>query len=124
MRTLKQKLAALPKERRARIAARAAELEAEEMSLQALRQARKLTQERMAKTLGIAQESVSRLEKRKDVLLSTLNQYVEAMGGQLRVTVDFPDRPSIRLSDLQATPRGPRHPPRKSVSQKRAAGAK
>lgn len=124
MKTLKQKLAALPKERRTRIARRADELEAEEMSLQALRQARKLTQVRMAKALGIAQESVSRLEKRKDVLFSTLNQYVEAMGGQLRVTVDFPDRPSVRLSDLQAASRPRRQPAPKPAARRRTVGAK
>jgi transcriptional regulator with XRE-family HTH domain len=98
--TLTEKLASLPKARRKRIAARAAELEAEELSLRALRQARKLTQEHMAKALGVAQESVSRLETRKDVLISTLNHYVEAMGGRLRVTVEFPDMPPVRLAEL------------------------
>lgn len=114
--SLRKKLEALPKERRARIATRAAELEAEEMSLQALRRARKLTQERMAKLLGVAQESVSRLEKRRDVLISTLDHYVQAMGGRLRVTVEFPDYPSVRLADL---------PPvtgRSSMRRKRDAG--
>jgi transcriptional regulator with XRE-family HTH domain len=105
MTTLKEKLRTLPKARQARIAARAAELEAEEMSLRALRQARRLTQERMARALGVAQENVSRLEKRKDVLLSTLNHYVEAMGGRLKVIVEFPDRPAVKLADLPAPAR-------------------
>jgi DNA-binding XRE family transcriptional regulator len=112
--TLKKKLQALPKNRQTRIAKRVAELVAEEMSLQALRQARALTQAHMAKTLGVAQESVSRLEKRKDVLLSTLSHYVEAMGGRLRVTVEFPDHPAVRLADL---PR-PARKSRKSVVTK------
>jgi DNA-binding XRE family transcriptional regulator len=101
--TLHEKLASLPKARRARIMARAAELEAEEMSLRVLRQARKLTQQRLAKKMGVAQGNVSRIETRKDVLLSTLGHYVEAMGGRLNVTVEFPDRPAVRLVDHVAS---------------------
>ena len=58
---------------RRKVEARAAELIAEEMTLRELRKARKLTQVRMAKTLGVTQDSVSRLEKRSDLLLSTLS---------------------------------------------------
>ena len=58
-----------PAQRR-KVEARAAQLIAEEMTLRELRHARKLTQVRMAKTLGITQDSVSRLEKRSDLLLS------------------------------------------------------
>ena len=52
---------------RKKVEARAAQLIAEEMTLRELRHARKLTQVRMAKTLGITQDSVSRLEKRSDL---------------------------------------------------------
>jgi DNA-binding XRE family transcriptional regulator len=58
--------------RRKKVEARAAALIAEEMSLRELRQAYKLTQQRVAKKLGIGQEGVSKLEKRTDLLLSTL----------------------------------------------------
>ncbi len=78
--------------RRKKIAARAAQLIAEEMTLQELRCARKLTQVRLAKTLGISQDGVSRLEKRSDLLLSTLRKTVEAMGGSLSLVAEFPDR--------------------------------
>lgn len=47
------------------------------------RQAHKLTQKRMAQVLGIGQDSVSRLEQRSDLLISTLRGYVEALGGRL-----------------------------------------
>ena len=57
---------------RKKVEAREAELIAEEMTLRELRKARKLTQVLMAKELGITQDSVSRLEKRSDLLLSTL----------------------------------------------------
>ena len=83
MKTLNQKIGDLGPARRKRITTRAAALITEEMTLQKLRQARKLTQVRMAKTLGISQDGVSRLEKRSDLLLSTLRKSVEAMGGNL-----------------------------------------
>ena len=76
------------------------DLVAEEMSLRDLRRAHELTQERLAEFLGIGQEGVSRLEKRADLLLSTLRGYVEAMGGRLRLVADFPDRPPVVLSGL------------------------
>ena len=59
---------ALSPARRKKIEGRAAQLMAEEMTLQELRQARKLTQVRMAKSLGITQDGVSRLEKRSNSL--------------------------------------------------------
>jgi len=58
--------------RRRRVEARAAELIAKEMTLRELRKARKVTQVRIARALGIRQDEVSRLEKRNDLLLSTL----------------------------------------------------
>jgi len=85
---------------RKKIETRAAALIAEEMSLRELRRARKLTQVRMAKTLGITQDSVSRLEKRSDLLLSTLRKTVKAMGGNLLLIAKFPDRPPVVLSGL------------------------
>jgi len=85
---------------RRKVEARATELIAEEMTLRELRQARKLTQVRIAKTLGISQDSVSRLEKRSDLLLSTLRKTVEAMGGNLSLVAEFPDRAPVVLSGI------------------------
>jgi len=76
------KIRHLSPSRRKKVEARAAELIAEEMTLRELRKARKLTQVRVARSLGITQDSVSRLEKRSDLLLSTLRKTVEAMGRQ------------------------------------------
>jgi transcriptional regulator with XRE-family HTH domain len=70
------------------------------MTLQDLRKARELTQQRMAELLGIKQANVSRIEKRSDLLLSTLGSYVAAMGGRLRLVAEFPDRPPVVLSKL------------------------
>ncbi|MDZ8106282.1 MAG: XRE family transcriptional regulator [Nostoc sp. DedQUE12a] len=90
----------LSPQRRAKIEARAQELIAENMTLQDIRKARKLTQESMAEQLGIRQDSVSRLEKRADLLLSTLRSYVKAMGGELKLVAEFPDRPPVIISAL------------------------
>ena len=98
--TLKQKMASLSPARRKKVEARAAELIAEEKSLRDLRQALALTQERMAESLGIGQEGISRIEKRSDLLISTLRDYVEAMGGELRLVAEFPDRPPVILKGL------------------------
>jgi hypothetical protein len=99
MKTLDQAIAKLPASRRRKVTARAAQLIAEEHALRQLRKARDLTQERMAKLLGIGQDSVSRLESRSDLLLSTLRGYVEAMGGSLKLVVEFPDSTAV-LSSL------------------------
>jgi transcriptional regulator with XRE-family HTH domain len=91
MRNLDQIIAKLPPERRARVEAGAQKLIAEEMALRHLRQARDLTQQRMAKLLHIDQAGISKLESRSDMLLSTLRGYVQAMGGSLRLIAEFPD---------------------------------
>jgi hypothetical protein len=54
----------------------------------------------MAKALGVTQDSISRLEKRSDLLLSTLRKTVEAMGGNLSLVAEFPDRPPVVLAGI------------------------
>jgi DNA-binding XRE family transcriptional regulator len=88
-----------PAERK-KVEDRATEIVAEEMSLRDLRKARKLTQARVAKRLGITQDSVSRLEKRSDLLVSTLRKTVRAMGGDVRIVAEFPNRRPITLTAL------------------------
>ena len=70
------------------------------MTLQELRRARKLTQVSVAKALGITQDSVSRLEKRRDILFSTLRKTVQVMGGNLSLVAGFPDRAPVVLSGI------------------------
>jgi DNA-binding XRE family transcriptional regulator len=96
MTNLEQLRKELSPARRKKIEARAAELLAEEMTLQELRRARKLTQVRIAKKLGVSQDGISKLEKRSDLLLSTLRKTVEAMGGSLSLVAEFPDPQSCR----------------------------
>ncbi len=94
------KIRKLSPAQRKKVETRAAELVAEEMTLRELRKARKLTQVRMAKALGVTQDSVSRLEKRSDLLLSTLRKTVQAMGGNLSLVAEFPDRAPVVLSGI------------------------
>ncbi|MBD2773587.1 helix-turn-helix domain-containing protein [Iningainema tapete] len=95
--TLREKLKQLPPERRKKIEEESAFLIAEEMTRQQLRQALKLTQEQIAELLQIDQGNVSRLEQRTDLMLSTLRKYIAAMGGELRLVVEFPNQPPITL---------------------------
>jgi DNA-binding XRE family transcriptional regulator len=116
--TLENKLAGLSPARRKRVEARTAELIAEEQSLCDLRHALALTQEHMAEELGIGQDGISRLEKRSDLLLSTLRNYIEAMGGKLRLVAEFPNRPPVFLGGLQGMA-GVRLPHRAKSSESR-----
>ena len=119
--TLRNKIAQLTPERRARIEAEADRLHAEYQTLKDLRKARDLTQARLAEALGIRQATIAQLEKRSDLMISTLRSYVEAMGGRLRLTVEFPDRAPVSLEGLGdiEEPR-PRHqaPTRRAASPK------
>jgi predicted transcriptional regulator len=98
--TLEEMMNQLPKERQEKIEAMAAELIAEEMSLRELRQELNLTQEHIAQKLGINQESVSRTEKRTDLMLSTVRNHIEALGGELQLLVHLPNRPPITLKEF------------------------
>ena len=64
----------------------------------------------VAKKLGITQDSVSRLVKRSDLLLSTLRKTVEAMGGNLSLVAQFPDRAPVVLSGIADDDTGPKKP--------------
>ena len=95
-RKLDDLMAALPKERQQRVQARAMEL----ATLKDLRLVAQQTQEQLAATLGVGQDTISRLEKRSDMLLSTLRHYVESMGGKLELVVQFPNRSPMVIEHL------------------------
>ncbi len=62
-----------------------------QLPLWELRQARELTQGKLATLLDRKQAAVSRLERRTDMYVSTLRNYIEAMGGRLRIVAQFED---------------------------------
>jgi len=71
-----------------------------EMPLQELRQARKVSQEQMAKSLHTRQSNISRIEKRADMYISTLRNVIKAMGGDLEIVARFPDG-NVRINQFE-----------------------
>lgn len=114
-RKLDDVMAALPAPRRQRVEERAMEL----ATLKDLRKAAQQTQEELAAALGVGQDTISRLEKRSDMLLSTLRHYVESMGGKLDLVAQFPNRPPVIIEHLgvETAPR------RKAAAVRRGAGS-
>lgn len=49
-----------------------------------------LTQARLAPKVGVSQSDLSKLERRRDVRLSSLQSYARALGGRLRILFDLP----------------------------------
>ncbi len=117
-RTLGEKLKTLPAARRRKINARAKELIAEEASLQDLRKAMGKTQVELAKTLDVGQDAISRVEKRADMLLSTLSDHVRGLGGELTLVAEFPDRAPVRISGFGSLSKSARKP--ETATRKRA----
>lgn len=73
-----------------------------EMPLYELRNARQLTQEKLAKELNVKQSAVSKLERRADMYVSTLREFVRAMGGELEITARFPEG-TVRINHFEET---------------------
>ncbi|MGI9377716.1 MAG: XRE family transcriptional regulator [Tsuneonella suprasediminis] len=99
-RSLNDIIAALPVDEQEAIEARYRELKQEVESLRELRQIAGKAQEDIATALNIKQPSVSKIEKQADMYLSTLRGYVEAIGGELELTVKLPSRPLLHLRSL------------------------
>lgn len=95
-------LAKLPEEERRAVEQRGAELIEEEATLRQLRKAREQSQEELARTLGVKQAAISKLERRADMYVSTLRGLIEAMGGTLEIVARFPGHPPVRLSQFEA----------------------
>lgn len=87
LRTYDEEFAKLPKERQEKIK-RSAEEMMIDLQLYKIREELQLTQQQMADAMGIAQPAVVALEKRgKDIKLSSMKRYIEAMGGELSLSV-------------------------------------
>ena len=98
--SLKDKMNVLSTERKNIIQERATQLIAEEMTLRDLRLALEKTQEDLGEILHMKQEGISRLEKRSDMLISTLSKYITAMGGSLKLMAEFPNRKPIEIHGI------------------------
>ena len=85
--------------RRARNEAAAAKM-IDEMALDELREARDLTQEQLARLLHVNQAAVSKMERRADMYITTLQGVVKAMGGRLEIRAVFPNG-VVRINQFQ-----------------------
>jgi len=98
----KEILKDMPPARREKIGRRIRETVAA-MHLDELRRARQMTQTKLAETLGVNQGEVSKIEHRTDLYLSTLSEYVEALGGTLEIRAIFPDS-EVRITQFESLP--------------------
>ncbi len=96
--TLDKFISNLPKKQQKEIDKKFQTIKAEYLALQDLRKAMKLTQEEVAHELNMGQGNLSRLEKRSDLMISTLRKYIEAMGGELNIVAQFPNRPPVEIA--------------------------
>ncbi len=90
MKTREEMLNRLSPARREAVEKRTQELILKEKVLRNVRKDQGLSQKAVADAMGIGQDSVSRLERRGDCLVSTMRDYVEAMGGELQLVAKFP----------------------------------
>ena len=90
----------MPAARQARVDAETERLHDDHKTLRELRKARDLTQVEIARALNIRQASVAQMEKRSDLMISTLRGYIEGMGGTLKLVVEFPDRAPVQIGGI------------------------
>ena len=98
--SLNEIIAALPPEEQADIEARYQDMKQDVEGLRELRQIAGKAQAEIASALNIRQPSVSQIERQTDMYVSTLRNFVEAMGGELELTVKLPKRPPLRIHQL------------------------
>lgn len=111
-RSLVEIIAALPADEQEAIKVGLQGFKQEVEGLRELRQITGKAQVEIASTLNIKQPSVSQIERQTDMYLSTLRSYVEAVGGELELTVKLPKLPALRIRHLgnvtsASTPKSP-----------------
>ena len=75
-----------------------------EMELAELREALQVSQEELAKKLKVTQTAISRLEHRRNVLLESISNYIQARGGRLELHAVLGNK-TVRLTHLLASTR-------------------
>ena len=102
-RNFRQLVEAMPQARQQKIEKRFQESLAS-MPLDELRKLREMTQLQLGEALGVHQSEVSKIEHRSDICLSTLVDYIEALGGHLELRAVFPDR-EVLITQFSQTAR-------------------
>jgi transcriptional regulator with XRE-family HTH domain len=90
----------LKPEQRAKVQEMARQLIDEEKSLREIRKARECSQTELAQKMGMNQGDLSKFERRTDMYLSTVRQYVEALGGTLELVANFPDTGAVKIAHV------------------------
>lgn len=121
-RSLNDIIAALPLEEREAVDARYHDLKQEVEGLRELRQIAGKAQADIASVLNIKQPSVSQIERQTDMYLSTLRSYVEAVGGELELTVKLPQRAALRIHHLGDVGAAPQQSVRRPRARSRTGG--
>ncbi len=101
--TLREKMSPEARERSSRLAAKYRS----QMPLDELREARAMTQQHLARILKVNQAAVSKMERRTDMYVSTLQDFVQAMGGELKITASFPEG-TVEIRQFQTKEDGAR----------------
>jgi len=114
--TLREKMSPESRERSRNLAAKYRA----EMPLDELREAREMTQVLLARILKVNQAAVSKMERRTDMYVSTLQELIKAMGGELKITASFPDG-TVEINQFQNVKKTEQKS--SSSAQKAAAGA-
>ena len=73
-------------------------------TLKELRKATQHTQDDLALALGVGQGTISRIEKQDDMLMSTLQHYIESIGGTMQILATFPNRNAMLIEQLGKKP--------------------
>jgi transcriptional regulator with XRE-family HTH domain len=73
----------------------------EDMKLAELREVLALSQAALAAELGVKQAEISKIERRTDMLISTLSRLIRALGGELEIRAVFPDR-AVRIQNFSS----------------------
>jgi DNA-binding XRE family transcriptional regulator len=98
-RKFRELIEAMPVDRQRRIEKRFQDSLAA-MPLDQIRKAKEMTQLQLAEILGVNQGEISKIEHRSDICLSTLVDYIEAMGGRLEIRAVFQDR-EVRITQFE-----------------------
>lgn len=72
------------------------------MNLAKLRKAKNITQNEIADLLDMSQPSIAQVEKRTDAYISTLQNYLHALGGELEITANFPDGTKVQINQFDS----------------------
>jgi len=89
-----------------------------EIELRELREALHVTQAELAKKLKTTQAAISRLEKRPQMHVTTMRNYIEALGGQVLTLATFENRPTVSLTHFFRKKSAPAYARKKSAARR------